>query len=379
MLARIKHMPAIGAVLLCAAMLAGCTFSDALKPEPINSTWSLPAPASPQVFFVTDREPDASALGFGLHWDADSHCGVARLSVPPAGNGGAEAQRPQAIACGAGMEGLAAAVAKGAAGCKRVLVVVHGYNTVFRTALLRAGQIATDTRWHCATLLMGWSSEGKFDRYAADIERSGFAVPVLAGTLRALHRGGLQTSVFASSMGARLALSAATALCSEAQDRLVDQMVLAAPDVGAEKGNDDFGHFLQRSGACVGRFTVYASDNDMALIASEAGHGGVPRAGAVPRQDRQYTGNVDVVDTDQAPGDPYGHGYFALSYELMHDAMLALAGTPIAERAAANTVTCLQPCVPGRGPYALVVTPDRRPDWTAGLMRWLWPFIPSVR
>ena len=28
---------------------------------------------------------------------------------------------------------------------------------------------------------------------------------------------------------------------------------------------------------------------------------------------------------------------------------------------------------------ALVVTPDRRPDWTAGLMRWLWPFSPSVR
>ena len=364
-------------VLLLAAALSGCTFSDALKPEPIKSTWSLPAPASPQVFFVTDREPDASALGFGLHWDADSHCGVARLSIPPAGDGAADAARPQAIACGAGMAGLAAAVAQ--TGCSHVLVVVHGYNTVFRTALLRAGQVATDTSWPCATLMLGWSSEGKFDRYVADVERSGFAVPVLAATLRALHKAGLATSVFASSMGARLALSATAALCTEQAERLVDEMVLAAPDVGAEKGNDDFGHFLQRSGACVGRFTVYASDNDMALIASEAAHGGVPRAGAAPRQDRQYTGNVDVVDTDQAPGDPYGHGYFALSYELMHDAMLVLAGMPIAERAAAGTVTCLQPCVPGRGPYALVVAPVRRPDWTAGLLRRLWPFIPSVR
>ena len=51
--------------VLLLATLSGCTFSDALKPEPIKSTWSLPAPASPQVFFVTDREPDASALGFG--------------------------------------------------------------------------------------------------------------------------------------------------------------------------------------------------------------------------------------------------------------------------------------------------------------------------
>jgi esterase/lipase superfamily enzyme len=376
MLGTMKRAALLPCVLF---VLGGCTFSDSLHPEDIRSAWSLTAPAQRDTFFVTDREPDASALGYGLHWDADSHCGVARVTVPAAGGDAADAARPQPIACGAAMEGLASAVAKAAGGCNRVLVVVHGYNTVFRTGLLRAGQIATDTGWHCATLLLGWSSEGKFDRYVADIERSGFAVPVLATVLRALRAKGLETNVFASSMGTRIALGAATSLCMESPARIAGEMVLAAPDVGAEKGNDDFGHFLARSGGCVGRFTVYASDNDMALIASEAAHGGVPRAGAVPKQDRQYTGNVDVVDTDQAPGDPYGHGYYALSYELMHDAMLVLAGTPIQQRAQAATVTCLTPCVPGRGPYALVVAPDRRPDWTASVMRRLWPFIPSVR
>jgi esterase/lipase superfamily enzyme len=161
-------------------------------------------------------------------------------------------------------------------------------------------------------------------------------------------------------------------------------MVLPAPDVGAEPGNDDFGHFLQRAGACVRRVTVYASNNDMALVASEAMHGGIPRAGRTPKLDMQYAGSafgniVDVVDTAQAPGDPYGHGYYALSYELMHDTMLVLAGTDIAQREAAATVTCGSPCVPGRGPYALVVADDRKPDWTSSLMRWLWPVITRVQ
>jgi esterase/lipase superfamily enzyme len=387
MLGRRKHRLAIGAAALCAApMLAGCTFSDSLKPEEIRSTWALPAPAVQDIVFTTDREPDGSRLGYGLHWDAKTHCGAVQLSIPGAGGDPATAEVPRTIDCdgAAAMDGLAEAIAAAAKGCNRVLVVVHGYNTVFRTGLLRAGQVATDTQWHCATLLFSWSSAGKFDRYAADIERSGYAVPVLIAVLRALHKAGLQTDIFAHSMGARVALSATAALCSETPGRIADEMVLPAPDVGAEPGNDDFGHFLRGSGACVRRVTVYASDNDMALVASEAAHGGVPRAGRTPKLDMQYVGRgfgniVDVVDTGQAPGDPYGHGYYALSYELMHDAMLVLAGTDIAQRQAGGTVTCGSTCVPGRGPYALVVADDRKPDWTSSLMRWLWPFIPRVQ
>ncbi len=81
-----------------------------------------------------------------------------------------------------------------------MLVIVHGYNTTFRSALLRAGQIAADTQWPCAALLFSWSSEGKFDRYVADIERSGYAVPMLIAVLRALDEAGLRIDVFAESM-----------------------------------------------------------------------------------------------------------------------------------------------------------------------------------
>jgi hypothetical protein len=62
MLGRRKHRLAIGAAALCAApMLAGCTFSDSLKPEEIRSTWALPAPAVQDIVFTTDREPDGSS------------------------------------------------------------------------------------------------------------------------------------------------------------------------------------------------------------------------------------------------------------------------------------------------------------------------------
>ncbi len=384
MLGRMKGKAAIA--LLCAA-LGGCTFSDSLRPEEIRSAWSLPAPAPQEIFFVTDREPDSSKLGYGLHWDANTHCGVAQLSITGADGVPAEAARPRKLECdgAAAMDALAGAVAAAAKakGCNRVLLVTHGYNTTFRTALLRAGQVATDATWGCVTLMVSWSSEGKFDRYAADIERSGYAVPVVISVMRALTKAGLTTDIFAHSMGARIALSAAAALCSERPAPLAQEMVLAAPDVSAERGNDDFGHFLQRIGACVRRVTIYASAYDMALVASETVHGGVPRAGRVPRQNMQYAGTafgnrVDVVDTGQAPGDPYGHGYYALSYELMHDAMLVLAGTAIEQRAG-GTVTCLEPCVPGRGPYGLVVAEARKPDWTSSVVRWLWPFIPRVQ
>jgi pimeloyl-ACP methyl ester carboxylesterase len=218
MLGVMKRRPGTVTAMLCAALtLGGCTFSDSLKPEDIRSAWALPAPVAQDIFFTTDREPDGSKLGYGLRWDARTHCGAVQLSIPAAGGNPAAAEPPRALDCdgAAAMDGLAAAIAAAAKGCNRVLVVVHGYNTVFRTGLLRAGQVATDTQWRCATLLFSWSSAGKFDRYAADIERSGYSVPMLIAVLRALRKAGLETDIFAHSMGARVALSAAAALCSE--------------------------------------------------------------------------------------------------------------------------------------------------------------------
>ncbi len=393
------------AILLCAGLaLGGCTLSDSLRHDDIRSVWSRPdnAAVTQTVFFATDREADASLLGYGLHWDSAAHCGVAAVTIPTAFRAGAMprwagAAKPQTIDCDTAKDEMAAfagAVADAARKkhCNSVLLFVHGYNQTFQTALMRGGQLATDTQWGCVNAVFSWSSEGKYDRYAADIERSGYAVPVLIDVLRALAATGLQVNVVAHSMGNRLAMTALASLCAHHAGRLVDELLLVAPDVSAEHDNDDFGHLLAHSAACVHRATVYASENDLLLVTSEGVHGGVPRAGRVPDKDLQYVegpyGLVDVIDASPAPGDPFGHGYFVLSYEMMDDMMLALAGVAVENRAGDSlpggpTLVCANadglPCLGGDRHYVLKVASGRGPDFQTRLLRRLWPLIFRVQ
>jgi esterase/lipase superfamily enzyme len=210
-------------------------------------------------------------------------------------------------------------------------------------------------------------------------------VPVLIDVLRALNAAGLKVSIVAHSMGVRATLSAVSALCQHRLAPVADQLILVAPDVSAEHDNDDFGRLLHNGAPCTTRATIYASDNDLTLVTSESVHGGVPRAGRVPERDLQYVaqgGGIDVVDASTAPGDPFGHAYFLLSYEMMDDMMWALAGLPTAARAdpAASggpTLVCAGACA-GRH-YVLKVADSRGPDFHTRMLRLLWPLLFRVQ
>ena len=138
------------------------------------------------------------------------------------------------------MAAFATQVAAAAKPCGRVLVIVHGFNLSFRTALLHGAQAATDAQWRCATILFNWSSAALFNRYAADIEHSGYAVPLMLQLLRAL--AGLRPDILAHSMGARISLSALSALCQGSP--VAGELILAAPDVSAAPDDDEFGQLL---------------------------------------------------------------------------------------------------------------------------------------
>jgi esterase/lipase superfamily enzyme len=377
------------AALLCAGiLLSGCTFSDSLQTNEIRSVWGPSRPSLPPrtVFFATDREPDGAG-GFSLHWGGALRCGRATVAISNA----LTAPKPDPIlmpiACdgGAALEDFARQVVAAAKGCGRVLLIVHGYNQTFRSGLLHGAQLAIDARWPCAVVTFNWSSEAKFNRYAADLERSGYAVPHLIALVRALRGAGLGLDLLGHSMGARISLGALSALCA-APERIAGELILAAADVSDEPGNDDFGRLLARDASCVGRTTIYASDNDMALMASQSIHGGVPRAGREPQSDMQYAKDgaaVEVIDASLAPGDPAGHGYFLFSYEMVSDIMAVLAGVPIRERAAAGGLACADwngtTCAKGGGYYSLVVAEDRHPDWSSRLARHLLPVILPVQ
>ncbi|HTP77677.1 MAG TPA: alpha/beta hydrolase [Rhizomicrobium sp.] len=376
-------------------LLSACTLSDSLQHNSIYSVWTPGRQITRTVVFATDREPDArpefAPLGYGLHWDARMHCGRVTLTAKKYDPNFLPDGPPADIACDSDMGGFAHALIDSApANCKRALLYVHGYNQIFRSDILRAGQIAADTQWPCAAGAFSWSSEGKFDRYAADIERSGYSVPELAALLRATSAAGITVDVVAHSMGTRVVLSALSGLehsCIQTGSRFIGELILAAPDVSSEKYNDDFGHLLARAAACVRRITIYASAGDMVLIGSESIHGGVPRAGRNPEADLAYANPgpdhvVDVVDATLAPGDAIGHGYFVQSYEMLTDMMWVLAGEPIALRARKTprheaTLFCYEtethPCNPAEGRFALHVAKERRPDWFIRTMRSLVP------
>lgn len=376
--------------LFAALLLTACTFSDVLRNDPVRSVWGRgAAPEARRIFFVTDRQLENEK--FGQKWGATLRCGHAAPSIP---DGTAPPERPdpapdsESCSDAAGMAAFMDQVAEAAKPCGRLLVIVHGYNTGFQSALLQGAQVAMDTQWPCATLLFSWSSEGRFGRYAADIERSGFAVPPLILSLRAARAAGLEVNILAHSMGARLALSAMGALCTEGMSWSANQLILAAPDVGADLGNDDFARLLERVMPCTRRGTIYASDNDLALLTSQSLHGGALRAGRFTQSSLDYVhghpgeaGRVDVIDAGLAPGGPVGHGYFMLSYEMAHDMMEVLAGIPITDRAG-GLLACadaMPACARGDKGYVLVVEEDRRPGLMTRLIRALWPLSTRVQ
>ena len=383
------HRAVRALLTVCAAgLLSGCTLSDALRNDPISSVQASAGTLSrkPIVAIVTDREPDASKpLGFGNHWDEQVRCATAVVTVPSQGSGWVNAAPPVPQHCTNALspDEITALIdaTKAPTACHSVLLYVHGYNTTFRSALLRAGQMAADTDWPCAMAAFSWGSEGQFDRYAADIERSGYSLPLLIRFLESLQQTKTQTNIIAHSMGNRVVLSALGELaytCS-AHGPIVGELILAAPDVNAEANNDDFDRLLTKALPCAHRVTIYASRDDMALMMSQSIHGGIPRAGLDPANDMTYaTGrdNVDIVDATDAPGDPVGHGYFVSSYEMLDDIMLTLRGVPIAARATTTnsaTLICANeadnPCTGSQDRYRLAVLPSRQPDWTTRIQR----------
>jgi len=371
------------AMLAAAAMLlSACTLSAALRHDEIRSVWGPGRALPPQlVYFATDRAPRGT--GFGESWGGMARCGRTLVPIANAVSPAAPDPSLESIACDgpAAMAAFAGQVAASARarGCNKVLLIAQGFNLTFRVALLHGAQVAMDAQWPCAVLAFDWSSEGRFDRYATDLERSGFSEPVLIGLLQALKAAGMETEVLAHSIGTRIAMAAVGAVCSKPEP-VVGEMILVAADVGAEPDDDDFGQMLKRDAPCARRITIYASDNDLALMVSRSIHGGIERAGRTPLADMQYHApQIEVIDASAAPSDLSGHAYFVFSYEMLTDMMWTLDGASMAERAAKGGLACADwrggTCVAGAGRYILKVAPDRQPDFGRRLLRQAAPVL----
>ena len=381
-------------------LLGGCSIDDS---GPVRSVWR-PIPAKDayiNVVYLTDREADAKAAGgFGTNWADAASCGTAEARIPPARLPGEEKRWGYVVktwphGCAAKESPLGGVMAEieaqaKARHCDAVFLYIHGFHTGFDGAVLRAAQMSHDAQTGCAIATFSWSSEVELGRYAADIEHSEYSEPLLEEFLRELAESNLHVKILTHSMGNRLILATLSHIAQgreKVRQGFIDEMVLAAADVGVAPGNDDFAHLLNDATPYVKHTTIYASAGDAVLVISRDAHGGVPRLGREPEADLKYVADdkthiVDVIDASEPPADILDHSYYAMSYEAVADMSLALAGVPTAERMTARdgwkpTLVCDDGTACGNpARYALATT--RHPRLISRILVRLVPLIPFV-
>ena len=384
-------------MLALAVALGGCAIDDS---GPVRSVWR-PGDGKPShvnVVYVTDRMTDAKAAGgYSTRWANKASCGTALAIVPAALLPDEERKwgyvaKTTPTECAKGKDPFSGAIAlieaqAKARHCRSVFLFVHGFHTGFDGAVLRAAQVSHDAQTGCAVAAFSWSAEIDVDRYVADIEHSDYAAPLLAEFLRELSASGLRVTVLGHSLGSRLLLMTLSGLKhgrEEVRAGFIDELVLAAADVGIDPKNNDFEHLMADAAHYAKRTTIYVSSLDSVLEISRREHGGIPRLGnatGITFQPDAANHVVDVIDATGARADRLDHSYYAMSQETVLDMTLALSGVPVEERLTAKagwppTLVCSKeaPCAP-----QLKVPEGHAPRLLTRLIIRLLPLVPLVR
>jgi pimeloyl-ACP methyl ester carboxylesterase len=211
----------------------------------------------------------------------------------------------------------------------------RSFETTFDQAARRAAQLAYDLDFDLdqdfrgVPMMFSWPSRGELDAYGLDYDVSFEAADAFLAFLDLVKKkaGLARVHVIAHSMGNRLVTEALYGR-RERPEALVDQLILAAPDVWASRFKD---RFLRILPAFAERVTLYVSDQDRALIASSKIRKDEPRAGQVAGGLLEASRGVDRFDAINAstlPQDFLGHGYYANSLSMLSDIHCLLKGAP---------------------------------------------------
>ena len=197
-----------------------------------------------------------------------------------------------------------------ASGRKEVFVFIHGFNNSFQAGAERAAQLAADLSLDGAPILYSWPSKGSVLAYKADEQEAEVDSQIadLAGFLDdvAKRSGASRIHLIAHSMGNRFLLKAMNQLAERPAPvrPAFDEIVLAAPDVGV----DDFQRHWPEIRRLGGRFTLYASKRDKALLLSGQIHN-MQRIGDARKV--VISDGLQTVETTAASSGLLGHTDFA--------------------------------------------------------------------
>ncbi len=200
---------------------------------------------------------------------------------------------------------------------RNVLVYIHGFNTSFDAATLRAAQLGFDLRVPGITALFSWPSRGSVAAYLTDLSSMEAREDLLAEFLMTMTRltDPGKVHIVAHSMGNRgllRALHRATTQAALQSGTRFGRIFLAAPDVD-EKLFRQLADVYPRISE---RTTLYVADQDRAFEAL-AWLTDAPRVGAAPP-----VVLLPCIDTIRVRGMgllQLGHSYVSQQVDVLRD------------------------------------------------------------
>ncbi|QDT13665.1 alpha/beta hydrolase [Planctomycetes bacterium K23_9] len=200
-----------------------------------------------------------------------------------------------------------------------LLVFIHGYNVDFDSAVQRTAQISVDLPFEGVPICYSWPSQGQLLSYSIDENNAMWTVTHLREFLLELasQSGADSINVVAHSMGNRamtMAMQQIQHQSSPGADPIFDRVVLAAPDVDADRFRRDLAPSLL---SVANQVTLYASSDDRALIASKKVHG-YPRAGE-SGADLVVVPGVETIDVSGIDLSLLGHSYYGENDSMLRD------------------------------------------------------------
>lgn len=200
----------------------------------------------------------------------------------------------------------------------RAFLFVHGYNVTFEDAARRTAQISYDLAFEGAPVFYSWPSQGTTPAYMVDEQSIEWAQANLRRFLEDFFTRSDAQNVYliAHSMGNRALTRAVASLLNDRPDlrKRLKEVILAAPDIDADVFKRDIAPALTAAGRPI---TLYASSEDLALVASKKVHG-YPRAGD-SGQGLVVVAGIETVDATATDTSLLGHSYFAETRSVLSD------------------------------------------------------------
>jgi esterase/lipase superfamily enzyme len=197
-------------------------------------------------------------------------------------------------------------------GQRKVLLFIHGYNTMFAEGLYRFVQVVDDSQSVAAPVLFTWASRGKLNQYVFDNNSATAARDALEHTIRLLFASKAdQINILAHSMGNWVTVEALRQIKisgSLPQRDKLGAIILAAPDIDV----DVFKSEMRRFGKPQKPFYVVLSRDDHALALSKFIAGDQNRLGGDSNINELAELGAVVIDLSRMQGADFtNHDKFA--------------------------------------------------------------------